>query len=236
MATTAGNAGAHLSAPTSARAGWQEFSPLFPDEQECLASFLALECAEVLAGAKPANILSLADKPRPCGRNLYRLWQKHGAELLSKSDLSARVLADRGSSILIIFFRPDTLAGLLQRRDVATVLGKAGYPATQDPDQALGILQSRMTGGEFPHEVGVFLGYPLKDVVGFMGWGKPRFTCQGPWKIYGDPTPSLQLAETHRACRCLMSSRLAAGCSPLDCLHGCQFQEHLENRFSRLAA
>ena len=39
---------------------------------------------------------------------------------------------------------------------------------------------------EFPHEIGVFLGYPLTDVVGFIENQGRNFTCCGCWKAYGD--------------------------------------------------
>ena len=41
--------------------------------------------------------------------------------------------------------------------------------------------------GRFSHEIGVFLGYPLGDVVGFIENRGKNFTCCGCWKSYGDP-------------------------------------------------
>ena len=38
---------------------------------------------------------------------------------------------------------------------------------------------------DFPHEIGVFLGYPLEDVVGFIRHRGKCFTCCGCWKSYG---------------------------------------------------
>ncbi|WP_255396957.1 DUF3793 family protein [Geobacter sp. DSM 9736] len=54
-------------------------------------------------------------------------------------------------------------------------------------EKTLSDLKSHLTGKSFPHEIGIFLGYSLKDVIGFMGWAPLPFTCQGPWKIFGDP-------------------------------------------------
>ena len=48
---------------------------------------------------------------------------------------------------------------------------------------------------DFPHEIGVFLGYPLSDVVGFIENSGRNFTCCGCWKAYGDP----QAAQRHFA-------------------------------------
>lgn len=200
------------------RPGWQDFSGRYPLDRDCLASFLALELAEVLQGEKPANLVCLANKRRSCGRNLYLLWKEHGQALLEESGLKVRVLADRGSSLLLLLFCPLALGSLLEQKSVRVILGKAGYNQPCDQEKVLSELESRMTGEGFPHEIGVFLGYPLKDVVGFMGWARLSFTCQGPWKIFGDPAPSLRLAETHRECRCRISRQLASGRSPHECL------------------
>ncbi|GFO61233.1 hypothetical protein GMST_35580 [Geomonas silvestris] len=202
------------------RPGWQVLSAQFPDDRECLASFLVLEVAEVLQGAKPANLVSIANRRRSCGRNPYLLWMEHGAALVAESGLAVRELADRGNSILLLLYRPEALDELLAKKSVAVILGKVGYPQSLNREAVLQELTRRVAGEGFPHEIGVFLGYPLKDVVGFLGWARLSFTCQGPWKIFGEPSQSLSLARLHRECRCQMSQRLAAGCSPLECLRG----------------
>ncbi|UPU34822.1 DUF3793 family protein [Geomonas paludis] len=215
---SAANGADAASSSRMTRAAWQDFAGLYPTDEACLASFLALELAEVLQGAKPANLVCLSNKRRSCGRNLYLLWKEHGAALLEESGLKVRVLDDRGSSILLLLYSQEALGALLAQKSVRSILGKAGYDNVHDFDAVLDELEARVTGEGFPHEIGVFLGYPLKDVIGFMGWAPLAFTCQGPWKIFGKPEQSLRLAECHRECRSRMSLRLASGCNPLDCL------------------
>ena len=200
------------------RPGWQELSGRYPLDRDCLASFLVLELAEVLQGAKPANLVCLSNRPRSCGRNLYLLWKEHGAALLEESGLKVRELADRGSSILLLLYSPQALGSLLGQKSVRVILGKAGYQSPVEFESVLSELEKRVGGEGFPHEIGAFLGYPLKDVVGFMGWVQLPFTCQGPWKIFGDPRESLKLAETHRQCRRSVSLELAAMDNPRQCL------------------
>ena len=211
---------AGLPALPGGRPGWQELSGRFPDDRDCLASFLVLEVAEVLQGAKPANLVSIVNRRRPCGRNLYQLWKEHGDALLTESGLQVRALADRGSSILLLFYRPEALSALLTQKNVSVILGKSGYLEPANPERVLSELEKKVSGDCFPHEIGVFLGYPLKDVVGFMGWSRLSFSCQGPWKIFGDPGQSLRLAETHRECRCRMSLLLSSGSNPREYLKG----------------
>jgi len=38
----------------------------------------------------------------------------------------------------------------------------------------------------FPHEIGVFLGYPLHDVIGFINNAGKNSCCCGYWKVYNE--------------------------------------------------
>lgn len=205
---------------TARRPTWRDMAYRFIDTKECLASYLALESAEVLHGEKPANLVSIPNRRRSCGRNLYELWHEHGTEVVSASGLAARELADRGDSVLLLLYSPRLIEELLKRPSVTTVLKKAGYTGFSSVGQILDEISARISASEFPHEIGVFLGYPLKDVAAFMGLASIPFSCQGPWKIFGDPRPSLRLAERFRCCRIAMAQRLAAGTSPFICLDG----------------
>lgn len=197
---------------------WLSVAHRFPAGRDCLASFLAFEAAEVLAGAKPANLVNVANRRGPCGRNLYALWKEHGRTLLDGSGLEAAVLRDRGDSLLVMLHFPEALAELLESPRARRFLRRAGYPDYRDWRGALAELERRLDGDGFPHEIGLFLGYPLKDVAGFLGWAPLSFACQGPWKIYGDPRPSLELAHRHRECRGRMVRRLAFVRDPRACL------------------
>jgi hypothetical protein len=208
----------HQRSTANRRPAWFELANRFADERECLASYLALETAEILEGVKPANLINIADHQRGCGRNLYSLWQRYGAALLRRSGLRVRQMAQRDNAVLLLIYHEENLAELLARKNVATFLGKAGYADPSDLGTTLTQLQGRMGGDGFPHEIGVFLGYPLKDVAGFMGLAPLPVTGQGLWKIFGPPEKSLQLAETFLDCRCRMARRLARCATPVDCL------------------
>jgi len=91
---------------------WVDVAGLFPAPQECLAAFVAIAAAEVLSGAKPANLIRIANRRLPCGRRMYRLWQKYGSDLLKNSPLSARPMQTKEDSVLLLIYRSD----LLERR------------------------------------------------------------------------------------------------------------------------
>jgi len=188
---------------------WRDLSSRFADDRSCLAAFLALEGAEVLEGDKPANLVNIVNRAQPCGRNLYRLWRLYGEEMTGLCGLRADVLADRGESLLLMLWNPERLEELLQRAPVRGMLRRLGYPEDVASNSLPDILRTRLANGGFPHEVGIFLGYPLKDVAGFLGWTRLPFSCQGPWKIFGDPGSSLALAARFRRHRQSVANRLA---------------------------
>lgn len=199
-------------------AQWYDLARNFPDTRDCFAAYLALEGAEVVEGEKPGNLVNLVNRNRYCGLNPYRLWKEHGTALLAGTGLKAMEMVDRGGSLLLYLYREDLLERLLQRKGVAIILQRQGYDTPTDLRPTLRQLRRRAAEGAFPHEIGIFLGYPLKDVLAFMGHIRLAFSCQGPWKMYGDPSASLELACRYRECRCRMAGRLRASAAPADCL------------------
>jgi hypothetical protein len=209
------------SAGRNRRPLWQELARRFPDPRDCLSAFIALETAELQAGVKPASLINVVNRPRSCGRNLYTLWREHGPALLRDSPLRVRELCDRGDALLLLFYREEHLEALLRQGGSRALLRRAGYAEPLTAVSALEQLAARLRDGGFPHEIGIFLGYPLKDVAAFMGWARLPFTCQGPWRIYGRAEESLRLAEQFRRCRHQMARQLACCSSPADCLARC---------------
>lgn len=197
---------------------WTRMASRLADDRACLSAFIAFHAAEVLAGVKPGNLVTIHDKVHPCGRNLLRLWRRYGAGLLQNSPLAAEELRHGTGSVLIYLYRPDLLETLLCSGRVRNFLRRAGYAPFGDSRDALDSLGRRFEQEDFPHEIGIFLGYPLKDVAGFMGWAAIPFSSPGPWKIYGRPDRSLELAACHRACRRRMAQELENGNDPARCL------------------
>lgn len=182
----------------------------FSNPLDCLTAHLMLECSEVLAGVKPANLVSLVNRTRPCGRNLYELWHSNLNELTGRfADITFLPLQTGNRAILLLCYNKNHLEKHLAHAGIRTLLEKAGYSSDAHCGQLLHELCNRIgTGKSFPHEIGLFIGYPAKDVAAFMGLVKLPFACQGPWKIYGSPAKSLDLAAVHKKCRREMSDRL----------------------------
>jgi len=195
-------------------------SSRFPDPLDCLAAHLMLECSEVLGGVKPANLVSLTNRTRSCGRNLYQLWLDHKETLFTRiGGMSIHILQTKPSSVLLFCYDRSNLTRHLSHSGIRALLSKSGYDASVSCDDLLCELFQRFAASSsFPHEIGLFIGYPAKDVAAFMGLIDIPFTCQGPWKIYGNPHNSLCLADTYRKTRAEMGCKLSQCSSPFVCI------------------
>ncbi len=201
---------------------YNHMSSRFTDPLDCLAAHLMLECSEVLAGVKPANLVSLTKHKRPCSRNLFHLWQSHHTQLSQRLDvLSFKVLQTRDSALLLLCYNKELLTKHLTHAGIRALLSKSGYDTAASSEALLTELCGRFkNNSSFPHEIGLFIGYPAKDVAAFMGLINIPFTCQGPWKIFGDPRNSLRLADTYRQTRQDMCCKLSHCASPFAFLDG----------------
>ncbi|MBW2039277.1 MAG: DUF3793 family protein [Deltaproteobacteria bacterium] len=82
------------------------------------------------------------------------------------------------------------------------VFDKMGYPHDIGPIEFLEEVGRRWQDkGQIPHEIGLALGYPIKDVLGYMGLIPLRSTGNCGWRIYGDPTPSLRKSREFEQAR-----------------------------------
>jgi hypothetical protein len=163
-----------------------------------LAAFLALGAAEVLSGVKPANLLRVSHHTRACGRNMYQLWHMFGEELLQNSPVTAHTLRDNDAGLLVLIYNPTLLHRRLSSLGATTFLRTLGYQQPSTMEETLSQLEERFRGIEIPHEVGLFLGYPLKDVAAFLGRRNLKVTAQRLWKIYGHSRRSELLADLYQ--------------------------------------
>lgn len=104
---------------------------------------------------------------------------------LAPKGVQLRLMRVRRRALLYLY-RPGYLCRDFSRADVAELLRAYGYTA-EDPERCLELLGSRLQGdGDFPHEIGLFLGYPAEDVRGFIEGRAGSCKAVGTWKVYGD--------------------------------------------------
>ena len=159
---------------------------------------LVRQCAPTLAGLKPGSIFCFKHPSLEISRQKVRQWN----ERLIPLGLTVQILLERpGSNSAIVYvYRRSHLEQLLADPACRGFLQNAGYTETA-LDGLLVQLSHRLEAqSEFPHEIGVFLGYPLRDVIGFIENRGRNFTCCGFWKSYGDPAEMQVCFDCYRRC------------------------------------
>lgn len=166
--------------------------------QRDFETLLVRLCAPTLAGLKPANLFRFE---MPDFAGMQRLADHWQAQLAPRG-IAVRVLKScrKTGAHLIYVYRPAKLAAILQQRPVRAYLAAAGYPGGGDEAYLQRLSDRLCCDGDFPHEIGLFLGYPLRDVVGFVENRGKNYTCCGDWKTYGDPTEARQQFARYRKC------------------------------------
>ena len=168
------------------------------DISRTFEAVLVRHCAPTLAGMKPGSIFCFNHSPLEVSRQKVCQWNKQ----LAPFGLTVQILLERpGSGSVIVFvYRHDRLEQMLSDDAYQSFLAEAGYERT-NLDGLLEQLSYRLrTQPEFPHEIGVFLGYPLRDVIGFIENHGRNFTCCGFWKSYGDPAEMQVCFACYRRC------------------------------------
>ena len=91
------------------------------------------------------------------------------------------------------------------------LLADAGYSG-KSSEQCVAYLAKRFrSGGEFPHEVGLFLSYPPEDVKGFIENRAANAKCTGVWKVYGDERQARQTFARYKKCTQTYCERWRSG-------------------------
>ena len=149
------------------------------------------QCAPTLAGIKTGSLFRAAyeDKKQLLGqiREINQRLREKGLCLLP--------LRFRNGSVLLYLYRPERLKTDLNNELARRTLGNAGY-ADQNPGRCVGTLIRRLQDeAEFPHEIGLFLGYPIEDVVGFIRYAGKGCKLSGLWKVYGDAEAASRLFD-----------------------------------------
>ena len=155
------------------------------------------QCAPVLASLKPAGLFRYETSDCADLARRVRSWN----EQLGEKGLCVRVLKGcvQTHRYLVYVYRAAKLQTVLADAAVRGFLAREGYRLPEDAadcgallDQLSLRLCCAAEAADFPHEIGVFLGYPLYDVVGFIENAGRNFTCCGCWKAYGDPNAAQQ--------------------------------------------
>lgn len=153
-------------------------------------------CSPVLAGLKTANLFSIPYKTR----ELLRQDLQEMNLVFVRKGLRAVPLGRMRTRELLYIYRPDYLDRDMSNATAKELLASLGYSG-ENPDALVAQLGKRFRERqEFPHEIGLFLGYPAEDVKQYIAHKGRDCKCTGYWKVYTDEAAALQTFRRYRSC------------------------------------
>lgn len=164
-------------------------------------------CAPTLAGIKTGSLFSC---PMESREQLTAALRQLNRRLCPKG-LRALPLRFSGKRALIYLYRPGHLERDLADGTARTLLRSFGYDPDSRGSCVACLARKVRRREEFPHEIGLFLGYPPEDVYCFIHQGPDCCKCVGCWRVYGDEDGARKKFAQYKKCTQIYCRRLAAG-------------------------
>ncbi len=176
---------------------------------ENIETQLALQCAPLITGLKVSNLLII-----PKGN------EEVVKRILNRTGISYYRLIQTRTKTTFLLFRRNELEEFLSDENVRNVLMKAGYKSLQI-DKILRTFSLRYEAyiqgdKSFPHEMGLLLGYPVEDVVGFVENNGKNFLYSGYWKVYENQKAKVKLFDKFKVAEETLIHLLSNGLSMSD--------------------
>lgn len=169
---------------------------------------LAHHCAPTLEGIKCANIFSVRHQDKAEIEDLADTYNRK----LQRYGIYIELLCLCENRALVYVYRRSALCLELSQEKIQEFLLGKGYQPEQDIDGLLARLKEKMRSEEdFPHEIGVFLGYPLEDIVDFIRCRGKDFKLNGYWKVYHNVGRTRALFEAFSQSRTRFCQELSSG-------------------------
>ncbi|MDE6389639.1 MAG: DUF3793 family protein [Lachnospiraceae bacterium] len=188
------------------------------DTENISEELVVYYCSPTMAGLKTGSLFNC---PAKNGETFKKNIREMNRRLIPRG---ARIvpLKKMGKSTLVYMYRPNRLREDLSDSTAERILTGLDYPVGEAEKCIVELVRRLETGEAFPHEIGLFLGYPPEDVDAFMKNGAAGAKCIGVWKVYGDVETAQRKFAQYKKCTQLYCEafqkhrsfdRLVVGCS-----------------------
>ena len=177
---------------------------------ESFARSLYHVCSPTLRRVKPSNLFTVHKECCPD----WRTDLQECRSTLERFGFGLTVLEENLRYLVVMVYHGDSLRRCLEKREPmrwlnASLEGKLAH------------LERRFGKDSCPHEIGLFLGYPLEDVRGFIANKGKNSKYTGEWKVYGDLPGALRLFQSYRDSRSWVMEQAKRGMGLEEILKAC---------------
>lgn len=167
---------------------------------------LALQCAPLITGLKISNLLNVTKQNEVMVRTF-----------LKKAEISYYCLLRTDSKVIFLLFNRNKLEQYLLKNEARELLADEGYTEFT-LGKVLRTFQKRYQKHmeekkDFPHEMGILLGYPIGDVKGFIEHKGKNFLHSGYWKVYENERDTVLLFQQFEHAKETLIRMLSSGIS-----------------------
>ncbi|WP_167956441.1 DUF3793 family protein [Anaerosporobacter faecicola] len=190
--------------------------------QEDITTQLALQCAPVLTGIKMSNLFIIHNS---YGKMIY--------DIFKNSPISISVICRSADKTTYLLYNKEKIVSYLSETKVQELMHILGYKKVE-LYAALVELRGRYTAYKeqskpFPHELGILLGYPVEDVIGFIQNKGKNFLYTGYWKVYENLPETLKIFQLFHQARENVLKMLTQGVTIQSILSQYYYTEKVES-------
>ena len=159
------------------------------NDKDFIENFLLMNISQVLAGIKPASTVCL----KRSKDGSYNKWIKYGIDFIAFIGLQFIELRKSRELVILLIYNENKLKESIFKSENKIFLQKLGYDKSNDIKYYINKLKERYELYHCPHELGLFLGIPIKDVKDFMNCTKKQCLLCKYWKVYNDDNAAKQV-------------------------------------------
>lgn len=170
-------------------------------------------CGPALAGIKPSNMICIKKHKLPLFNTILQTYNNS----MNKHDIYFSIINETETSYLLLVYRKNKMNEYLSRSESREILLSEGYPHTGDVNTLIDHLKERFEKkGSPPDEIGLFLGYPVGDVIGFKTHKGKNYLVSKYWKVYSNAKDTEKLFDRYDKCKMALCQRISKGFSVMD--------------------
>lgn len=159
-----------------------------------LETQIALQCAPLLTGVKISNLLTVTSAGNQEVMGLFE-----------GTAISCYLLYGSSDKTTFLLYSRSGLMEYLAKEDIKSLMGRFGYHALK-LERILERVSEKYTAhmdgnSGFPHEIGLLLGYPSADVLGFIQNNGRNYLCTGYWKVYSNQSECRRIFRRYNQAR-----------------------------------
>ncbi len=168
---------------------------------------LVRNCSPTLAGMKTGSLFGCNVETKEELNSALISWNK----ILCPKGLRVIPLQYKNNRALIYVYRPNSLKNDFTDEQAERILQEHGYEPENINMCIIKLIERLREGSEFPHEIGLFLGYPPADVCGFIQNKACDCKCVGCWKVYSDVEKAQKIFDKYKKCTDVYCKQWAMG-------------------------